>query len=175
MTNSWKDRPNEYGSTIVFDASSLSDETLSLYVRIGEGWKGNYPDAWKDRLTLTFNDFFTHVTEKDIRFALCIHIEAGANITLEVVKYVNCFMKGQRHILERHLKGTAIILPNAAVEMIVMTALAINPPVKPLITRSFSGYRGSCNTGWNVPRDMQKEIVKWMVSLAWPGLNCKKK
>ena len=158
----WSTDLNVDGS-VIHDSSVLCDGTLCLYIKIGKGWKR---EEWRQSLEALFSDFFEHVQKHKICFALLIHIEADSGVTPDAVAHVNNHLKKKRNVIMQHLKGTIVILPNPVYEIIILSALALLPPLKPFDTKVcptlFSGNK------WNLVPEMHEEMIKWVLSLPWP-------
>lgn len=165
----WKEQDKV---SIVVKTEPLSDGTLVVFVQVKKDWLHS---NWKEEIHRFFSLLLKHVKDNAIGFAMFIHVCPGSDLTVEIVRFVNEYLKKRRKTLIDHLKGTAVIIPSATVELIVMTALAILPPLKPFETSVWTPDTSSSSTSsteplteWGLPKYLQKKVLKSLVALPWP-------
>ena len=158
------------GASIRAGSSVLSDGTLLFLVSVGPGWRESSDGDWRSAVRAKFDEIFRTVQEKAVCFALLLHVRPDAEVSLDIVKFVNSVVKTRGDLLRGNLKGTVIVVPSATVEMIIWAAMAICPPVKPLETSVMSSEPTNVSetTEWGLPRDLQRTLCKKIVAMPWP-------
>ena len=167
-TSSSGDKRQRVNEGIFVTTETLSDGSLLVFLQIGPGWLDCDLPVAKDRMKKQLAIVLRHIRTHNLGFAFLIHIKPNAGLTLEMVRYVNEYLKQMRTTLLNHLKGTMIVLPNPTIEVLIMTALAFLPPLKPLHTHVVTEVDHVAVTELGLPKSVQKTLLQQLVKLPWP-------
>lgn len=167
-TSSTGDKRQKVNEGIFVTTETLSDGSLLVFVQIGPGWLDCELPVAKERVKKHLSIVLRHIQTHNLGFAFLIHIKPNSGLTLEMVSFVNEYLKQKRTTLLNHLKGTMIVLPSPTIQFLIMTALAILPPLKPLHTHVVTEDDNMTVTELGLPKSVQKTLLQQLVKLPWP-------
>lgn len=154
---------------LLAECSVLSDGTLLVLVAIGREWRARHRTTWPTEINRRFTEIFAHVTTHRVCFGLVIHVRPDADLSFDIIRHVNELIKSRQDILNHHLKGTVVVVPSKAVEVIIWAALALQPPQRPFETYVVGASdTKAAMTKWGLPRDVQKSMCKKVAAMPWP-------
>ena len=146
--------------------STLSDGSIVVQAQI----KAEVSDAAAEILKREVARFLHFAKVEKVAFSLLIHVTPTGRITFDQAKRLNEYMKAKKTTTLKCLKGTNIVLPSPSLEMMILSVFALLPPLKPLTTRVLQeeDYKYDVITEWDMPKGVQKEIMKGFADLPWP-------
>lgn len=149
--------------------ASLSDGSLVVWVSVGPQWVGGHEHDWKKKLKTQIANIFAHIATHKMCFGLVLHVRPGVQLSIELVQSVRKIMRDDVPFLKAHFKGGVVILPSSALELIVLGALRLLPPIKPVQTLVLTEADAHDQvTDWQCPKSTKKNACKLIADMQWP-------